>query len=396
MKMISALARYVALILSLAVATAHADVLLSITDQLAAPDATQSGRLSRNGIPQDWAGSEPFPGPFNIGQINHYRTYAVNVGVTPYIQVILDSPATTTFVSAYLTSYVPGSAGAPNYGLDINWLGDAGGSGNSFLATDPRFFAAAVPVGSTVIIVVNETTPNGGLGLPYNLRVEGFTDRTFGLSSTALSSITLVSNLNPGAAGRAITLTATVSDPNTPPAGSVRFDDGAVAIPGCAAVTLVGTGLSKTAQCVIILAPGLHNLTATYLPSSRLGVGNPITSNTVAETINPPVATTTTVVSLPNPSIQGALVTSTATVVGSLPTGTVQFVDSVTATAIPGCNAVALTGSGNTRTAVCNTTTLSLGAHTITGNYSGDAANAPSNGAAPLQVNACTGRSCGT
>ena len=67
----------------------------------------------------------------------------------------------------------------------MNYLGDAGASGN-FFGTDPRFFqvvdqtAANSPSGfGTVILVLNETATNGGLNSPVSVLVEGFSDTDF-------------------------------------------------------------------------------------------------------------------------------------------------------------------------------------------------------------------------
>ena len=68
---------------------------------------------------------------------------------------------------------------------------------------------------------------------------------------------------------------------------------------------------------------------------------------------------TTSVASSKNPSTFGASVTFTATVAGSNPTGSVNFKDG--GGSITGCSAVALTGSGNSRTATCTTSALSVG-----------------------------------
>ncbi len=87
-------------------------------------------------------------------------------------------------------------------------------------------------------------------------------------------------------------------------------------------------------------------------------------------------ATTTTLASNPNPSAAGTLVTFTATVTGAAPTGSVAFREG--ATAIGGCAAVALVGSGNTRSATCTTGALAVGAHSIVASYGGNAGNAPS------------------
>ena len=79
-----------------------------------------------------------------------------------------------------------------------------------------------------------------------------------------------------------------------------------------------------------------------------------------------------------NPSSVGATVTFTASVTGVAPTGSVGFSDG--GTTISGCGAVALTGSGNTRTAACSTSALSTGSHTIGASYVGDAGNTGSQG----------------
>ncbi|HEX7270773.1 MAG TPA: Ig-like domain repeat protein [Casimicrobiaceae bacterium] len=94
--------------------------------------------------------------------------------------------------------------------------------------------------------------------------------------------------------------------------------------------------------------------------------------------------TTTSLSSSLNPSTVGVNVTFTASVTGNSPTGSVTISDG--ASAISGCAAVALTGSGNTRTAQCSTSGLTAGTHSISAAYSGDVANAPSTSSALSQV----------
>ncbi len=93
--------------------------------------------------------------------------------------------------------------------------------------------------------------------------------------------------------------------------------------------------------------------------------------------------TTTTVASSANPSTQGQSVNLTASVTGSAPTGTVGFSDG--GSSLSGCTSVALSGSGNTRTAVCATAALAVGVHSIVANYSGNASNASSSSTALSQ-----------
>ena len=103
----------------------------------------------------------------------------------------------------------------PNRGLDVNYMGDAGGSGN-FFGTDPRFFqvvdqtAANSPSGfGTVIVVLNETTTTGaGLNSPVGVLVEGFSDTAFDevpepVTSTLLGAglLVLVARYSPPCAG---------------------------------------------------------------------------------------------------------------------------------------------------------------------------------------------------
>ena len=94
--------------------------------------------------------------------------------------------------------------------------------------------------------------------------------------------------------------------------------------------------------------------------------------------------TTTTLVSSATPTPVGANVTFTATVTGNAPTGSVAFTDG--GSTISGCGAIALAGSGNTKTASCSTSSLAAGTHSIVAAYSGDAANAGSASAPLAQV----------
>jgi hypothetical protein len=165
--------------LVLTAATAQALPLLDVSSSLSASDPTQLGRLSRNGVAQDWTGTEPFPGVINTGSSFHYHAYMLNVGLTPFIQINFDSVSTNTFVSAYDTAYLPNSAGGPNFGFDIGWLGDAGVSGQQF--GNPIFFQVIAPINHTLLVIVNSTVTTGSLGLgdPYHLLVEGFIDTEF-------------------------------------------------------------------------------------------------------------------------------------------------------------------------------------------------------------------------
>lgn len=171
MKMFSAFARVLILATSLTAPVAYADILLDTTGAVLLTDPTQSGRLSRNGVPQNWGGVEAYPGEINGAVTYHYTTYFIDVGLTPFIQIDFIGSA-NVFASAYLGMYNPASK-------STNWLGDAGTSG-LFFGTDPLFFDVKAPGDSILAIVINTTgANNGGVGDPFHLIVEGFIDAEF-------------------------------------------------------------------------------------------------------------------------------------------------------------------------------------------------------------------------
>ena len=166
-----------ALAFFLSCTAASGSVLLNVSSTLASTDPTQLGRLSRSGVPSDWSTLKSFPGIVNVSTLYHYTTFTLNVLTAAYLQISIDDPSTSFFASAYLGAYTPLSL-ATNRGLDINYLGDAGSSGNAF-GTDPGFFQIVVPQNRNLVVVINEPVSNGGIGRPFNLLVEGFSDTSF-------------------------------------------------------------------------------------------------------------------------------------------------------------------------------------------------------------------------
>ena len=189
------------------------------------------------------------------------------------------------------------------------------------------------------------------------------------------TSTSVTSSANPAAVGATVTFTATVT--GNSPTGTISFSDSGANI-GCAAVPLTaGVATCSTAA----LAQGTHTIVASYGGDA----GNMGSSGTVTEVISGGggglATTVTTLVSSANPAASGASVVFTATVTGSAPTGSVNFLDGTTS--IGNCAVVNFAaGTGNSRTAACTTTTLTVATHSITARYSGDAANATSTSAA--------------
>jgi hypothetical protein len=149
------------------------------TTALVAGDPTQLGRLTRTGVASDWSTNKAFPGVTNPNTTVHYRTYLIDPLSfnAPFVQIDVDDPMAAIFVSAYLDSYTPNS-GAANRGLDINYRGDDGSTGNPF--TDPGFFQVTIPSGHKLVLVINDpSTNNAGLGKNFDVLVEGFADTQF-------------------------------------------------------------------------------------------------------------------------------------------------------------------------------------------------------------------------
>jgi hypothetical protein len=159
---------------------ASATTITTFTATISMPDPTQLGRLSRNGIPQDWSGGEAYPGVVNTGVTYHYNAYTLpnalfNIGAGLYdgfVQVEIDSVSANSFGAAYLDSYDPTNKAT-------NWLGDAGTSGN-FFGVDPLFYQIYLPLGHNLILVFNNTGgSNLGVGDSLGITVEGFVDNQF-------------------------------------------------------------------------------------------------------------------------------------------------------------------------------------------------------------------------
>ena len=201
----------------------------------------------------------------------------------------------------------------------------------------------------------------------------------------ASTSTTLVSAPNPSVSGQAVTFTATV-DATAPgagtPTGTVNFLEGSTTL--ASSVTLNGS--DQATFTTSSLAVGSHTITANYSGDTSF------LASTGDDSASPQVvnqaSTTTTLASAPNPSVSGQTVTFTATVDATAPgagtpTGTVNFLEGSTTLA----SGVTLNGSDQ---ATFTTSSLAVGSHTITANYSGDTSFLASTGddsASPQVVN---------
>ena len=181
------------------------------------------------------------------------------------------------------------------------------------------------------------------------------------IAGAATPTFTLLGSANnPSNYGQPVILIATVfweSSARTP-TGTVAFTDGTN--------VLGNVALDSNARATFTtssLAAGSHSVAATYVPADPLLFSG--SSATVIQSVTS-TTTTTTLNSTSNPSKLGQPVTFAAIVKGNggTPTGTVGFTDGATA-----LGTVSLDTSGQ---ATFDTSTLTVGSHTVAANYGGD------------------------
>jgi RHS repeat-associated protein len=187
---------------------------------------------------------------------------------------------------------------------------------------------------------------------------------TQAVKSTA--TVALAASPNPATQGASVTLTATIA--GFSPTGTVTFND---STPGATAnwgpVTIASGKATTTASFSMA---GTHTLTAIYSGDGNNFGANSLTTSEVITATSAAATTTTLTASTPTPPI-GSPTTLTATVAGgSTPTGTVTFKD--------GSTTIACAGTLASGTTVCVWTPTSLGSHSLTAGYSGDASHATS------------------
>lgn len=184
------------------------------------------------------------------------------------------------------------------------------------------------------------------------------------LVNQAQTGTTVSALPNPGIAGKAVAITATVQviSGTATTTGTVTFTDNGAAL-GTAPLSATGTATINP-----ILTPGTHSIVASYG-----GDTNDASSVSAALPLAVILATTqTAVTATPSPAQVLAPVTITAKVTGNggIPTGTVTFLSDNLSI---GTAAVDATG-----TATFTTSGLVAGSHALSASYAGDANDSPS------------------
>jgi|HubBroStandDraft_1064217.scaffolds.fasta_scaffold00539_17 YVTN family beta-propeller protein len=184
-------------------------------------------------------------------------------------------------------------------------------------------------------------------------------------ADAAPSTTTVMSSLEPSTLGAAVTFTATISVASGTPTGMVTFMDSGATL---------GTGTVSAGVATLTLTTlgvGTHSISRDYSGDGNFAAS---TSAGLTQMVDP-AATTTLVVSSPNPSAPGQSVTFTAFVSGA--GGMVSFFDGMTP-----LGTVSLAAG----TASLATSGLAAGNHSITALYGGDGDFAASTSAVLTQT----------
>jgi hypothetical protein len=353
----------------------------------------------------------------NNGQAILYATTAnqllavTDTGPGSTFRVLASAPTNDTFNGV---AFAPtAAADATRTVVAANFVNAASGHKVTVTATVIDNSAVATPTGTVTFRDGSTTLGSGTLNTPAGVLGEAFAtlttsalglgthsitaaysgDATFAKSSAVAFTETIVSratttslvtsSANPAAAGAAVTFTATVAPASGSgtPTGTVTFSANGASL-GVASVSGGMASLKVSGQLFV----GTYRIAATYAGDATFAGSASAMALSQRITAAP---TTTTVTSAPAPAILGTpaefddATTLTATVTNSTgitPTGTVTFMDGSSALG----SGISLDGSG-TAALVVNAPgqpALSLGTHSITAVYSGDAFNSGSTSAA--------------
>ena len=297
------------------------------------------------------AGTAQFTGTNNNGAVFPLQITMDNVSFPSTYPASEFSPAPTNVA----LTYGPGQVSAD---FVNDYATFAGANGNT--VTNNITASSLLPPTCSFTYLAPELT--GPSGLPQTL--------TFGQNATAVVILT------PAVGGAAY------------PTGTVTLTDAL----SNSTTTATLTGTTDTIPVPLgVLSVGTHTFTATYSGDSNytLTGGQTVYSTTAPKVITVNAgslsSTTTTLSGVPSSTTFGTAFTATATVSGSTPTGTVQFIVSGGGAVGGYVYATAALTSG-TASATINLP-FSATAYSVTAVYSGDAVNAGStSSAAPVTI----------
>ncbi|OCW59542.1 beta strand repeat-containing protein [Hoeflea olei] len=271
---------------------------------------------------------------------------------------------TITVAKVEPTISVSASDAAPAFGASVTLTATlAGGASPSGTVT---FKDGATTLGTGTISGTTATYSTAALAVGSHTITAEYVGDANNLSAVSASTTVTVAKATPTltvspstatpAFGASVTFTATFAD-SSAPTGTVTFKDGSTTL---GTGTISGTSATYSTSA---LSVGSHSITAEYAGDTD---NAPASSTSVAVTVAKAVPTLSVTSSNIAPSF-GTSVTLTATLAnGSAPTGTVTFKDGA---------ATLGTGTISGTTATYSTSALSVGNHSITADYAGDADN---------------------
>ncbi|MGA7342205.1 MAG: Ig-like domain repeat protein [Terracidiphilus sp.] len=336
------------------------------------------------------------------------NTVAQTVG-TASITMTLSAPSTSGTVNQSAPLTFDANITAPSG--TANLTGTVAFTDNgTVIATCPTVSASANGTGtggSTLWLAVCADPGITAATSPHTIAATYSHDTDFGTASATLATKVTISPAataqavtaapNPSSFNQSVTFTATLTFPaggvsGVGLSGNVAFTDSATAaaIPGCGGVSPSSNGVATCSYSG--LANGTHTITATFANDLNFATS----SNTVSQSVG--VAATsvnlssvaTPPSSVPNTSVVNQPVTFTATVSspaqGSTAiSGTISFLEN--GSAIASCTGLTVS-SGE---AQCPTSSLPVGADTITANYSGSPSFGASSNTLVQTVTSSTG-----
>jgi probable HAF family extracellular repeat protein len=293
---------------------------------------------------------------------HHIVTFGLAGDISGTVQ-IFGAPLAPTLTSAALTSSLNPAASGQSVTFTATVSG-ASPTGTVQFYYGGTTLGSPVPLAFGMASFTNSSLPIGtdSIAAVYSGDVYNSGSTSAVLSevvSPSASKTTLAASASSVITGQPVTFTAKVTGAS--PTGTVEFLSGVTSLG--APVALTG---GMAAFTTTTLPVGTDSITAVYS-----GDGSNATSTSAVLSENVSLApTTTAVLSSADHATFGQPVTFTAVVSGDGPTGNVQFFDGATALATP----VVLTGN----IAAFTTTSLTVGRHSITATYKGDAFNSAS------------------
>lgn len=298
-----------------------------------------------------------------IGPVSSSTLFTTTTLTSSLNPAAIDTPV--TFTAIVSDSSIPGGiTGTITFNID-----GVPGSAIPIVNDQAVYSTSSLTTGYHTVIAVysGDALHHSSSSFPLSQEITASEDAT---------TTTLISSLNPSMITESVTFTATVTSNSgtETPTGSIVFSIDNVAQPS---VNLVnGQATFSTSS----LSIGNHTIEAVYSGDST---NLPSNSNQVIQVVASPniSVTHTTLTSSPNPSVFGQIVTFTATVTSSPgfaeATGSITFsIDGVFQPAIPLVNAQA----------TLQTSSLSVGNHTIIAIYTGDSSHIPSRSTRFTQV----------